>query len=43
MSYAPPAGSVAAKRASRHGVWKGKYSLPEGFDAPLDDFDEYMR
>ena len=36
------AGSVTAKRASRYGVWKGKYSLPEGFDEPLDDFKAYM-
>jgi DNA-damage-inducible protein J len=36
------AGNVSAKRASRYGVWKGKYSLPEGFDEPLDDFKEYM-
>jgi DNA-damage-inducible protein J len=43
MSYPPPAGSAAAKRASRYGVWKGKYSLPKDFDAPLGDFDEYMR
>jgi DNA-damage-inducible protein J len=32
----------AAKRASGYGVWKGKFSLPENFDAPLDDFKEYM-
>jgi len=42
MSYAYPAEKVTAKRVSRYGVWKGKYSLPEGFDAPLDDFKEYM-
>jgi DNA-damage-inducible protein J len=42
MSYAYSAGSVTAKRASRYGVWKGKYSLPEDFDKPLDDFKEYM-
>jgi DNA-damage-inducible protein J len=34
--------SLAAKRASGYGVWKGKYSLPENFDASLDDFKEYM-
>ena len=33
---------AAPKRVSRRGVWKGKYSLPENFDAPLDDFKEYM-
>ena len=33
---------VAQKRISRRGVWKGKYSLPDDFDAPLDDFKEYM-
>jgi DNA-damage-inducible protein J len=32
----------AAKRASGYGIWKGKYSLPKNFDAPLDDFKEYM-
>jgi DNA-damage-inducible protein J len=32
----------AAKRTSGYGVWKGKFSLPENFDAPLDDFKEYM-
>jgi DNA-damage-inducible protein J len=35
--------SVTAKRISQCGVWKGKYSLPEDFDEPLDDFKEYMR
>jgi len=33
---------VIAKRTSRYGVWKGKYSLPSDFDEPLDDFMEYM-
>ena len=33
---------IMPKRVSRYGVWKGKYSLPKGFDAPLDDFMEYM-
>ena len=33
---------AAAKRVSRYGVWKGKYSLPKDFDKPLDDFKEYM-
>jgi DNA-damage-inducible protein J len=42
MSYRYSAGNVTTKRASRYGVWKGKYSLPEGFDEPLDDFKEYM-
>ena len=42
MSYAYPAEKVIAKRVSRYGVWKGKYSLPKEFDAPLDDFKEYM-
>ena len=42
VSYALPAEKVVQKRVSRRGVWKGKYSLPEDFDAPLDDFKEYM-
>jgi len=42
VSYAYPAETATAKRVSRYGVWKGKYTLPEGFDAPLDDFKEYM-
>ena len=33
---------VTARRASRYGVWKGKYSLPADFDKPIDDFKEYM-
>jgi DNA-damage-inducible protein J len=37
-----PVEKTAAKRASRYGVWKGKYTLPENFDAPPDDFEEYM-
>jgi hypothetical protein len=41
-SYGHPAGNISEKRASRYGVWKGKYSLPEGFDEPLDDFEGYM-
>ncbi|MDR1640635.1 MAG: DUF2281 domain-containing protein [Clostridiales bacterium] len=40
--HAKPAESIAAKRVSQCGVWKGKYSLPKDFDAPLDDFKEYM-
>ena len=32
-----------AKRISRRGVWKGKYTLPKDFDDPLDDFNEYMQ
>ncbi|MDR0424739.1 MAG: type II toxin-antitoxin system RelB/DinJ family antitoxin [Clostridiales Family XIII bacterium] len=40
--YASPAESITAKRVSQCGVWKGKYSLPEDFDRPLDDFKEYM-
>ena len=35
MTYTSP-------RVSRRGVWKDKYTLPENFDAPLDDFKEYM-
>ena len=42
ISYAYPAETVAQKRVSRRGVWKGKYSLPDDFNAPLDDFKEYM-
>ena len=34
--------NTAAKRVSRYGVWKDKYTLPADFDAPLDDFEEYM-
>ena len=42
-SYSSPATeTVTQKRVSRRGVWKGKYSLPDNFDAPLDDFKEYM-
>ena len=36
------ADKVTNKRVSQRGVWKGKYSLPENFDAPLDDFKDYM-
>jgi len=35
-------GNATAKRTSRYGVWKGKYSLPADFDSPLDDFKDYM-
>jgi DNA-damage-inducible protein J len=41
-SNASSVGNVTAKRSSRYGVWKGRYSLPKDFDAPLDDFKEYM-
>ena len=34
--------NVTAKREAQYGVWKGKYFLPEDFDAPLNDFEEYM-
>jgi len=44
ISYSYPAAEKAAKkRVSRRGVWKGKYSLPDDFDAPLDDFKENIR
>jgi DNA-damage-inducible protein J len=39
-AYEPSAGNVSARRASRYGVGEGKYSLPEGFDEPFDDFKE---
>ena len=42
VAYANPTEKAAKKRISRRGVWKGKYSLPDNFDAPLDDFMEYM-
>ncbi|MCL2089188.1 MAG: type II toxin-antitoxin system RelB/DinJ family antitoxin [Oscillospiraceae bacterium] len=42
VMFAAATESAAPKRVSRRGVWKGKYSLPENFDAPLDDFKEYM-
>lgn len=42
VSYAHPTEKVVTKRISRYGVWKGKYSLPKGFDDPIDDFEEYM-
>jgi DNA-damage-inducible protein J len=42
LSSSYPAEKVIAKRVSRRGIWKDKFSLPEGFDAPLDDFKEYM-
>jgi len=41
-TYTFPLEKATNKRISRRGVWKGKYSLPEDFDAPLDDFKEYM-
>ena len=34
--------NTTGNRVSRYGVWKGKYTLPEGFDEPLNDFQEYM-
>ena len=37
-----PVEKITQKRVSRRGVWKGKYSLPDDFDAPLEDFKEYM-
>lgn len=42
ISDTEPADKVRDMRVSRRGVWKGKYSLPEDFDAPLEDFEEYM-
>ena len=34
--------NIPNRREAQYGVWKGKYSLPENFDAPFDDFNEYM-
>jgi DNA-damage-inducible protein J len=42
ISYANPTVKVTAKRVSRYGIWNGKYSLPNDFNAPIDDFKEYM-
>ena len=42
VSYLYPEEKIVTKRVSRYGVWKDKYTLPDGFDAPLDDFKEYM-
>ena len=42
MPYVNPTENIFNKRVSRYGVWKGKYSLPKGFDDPIDDFKEYM-
>ena len=43
ISYSyPQVEKLAKKRVSRRGVWKGKYSLPDDFDAPIDDFKEYL-
>jgi len=42
VPYIIQAEKSATKRISRRGVWKDKYMLPENFDAPLDDFEEYM-
>ena len=42
VSHVYPAENETEKRISLRGVWKGKYSLPKGFDDPIDDFKEYM-
>ena len=42
VSVERAAENVTDKREAQYGVWKGKYYLPENFDAPLDDFKEYM-
>ena len=42
VPFVSQAEKVTAKRVSRRGVWKDKYTLPENFDAPLDDFKEYV-
>jgi DNA-damage-inducible protein J len=41
VNFLPPVEKAKEKRISRYGVWRGKYSLPENFDAPLDDFEGY--
>ena len=30
------------KRTTRLGGWEGKINVPDDFNAPLDDFKEYM-
>jgi DNA-damage-inducible protein J len=42
VSYVYKPEIAEAKRVSRRGVWKNKYSLPKDFDAPIEDFKEYM-
>jgi len=42
VSVASTVENITNKRESQYGTWKGKYSLPADFDAPLDDFKEYM-
>jgi hypothetical protein len=33
----------AASRAAMFGCLRGKYNMTDDFDAPLDDFKEYMQ
>jgi DNA-damage-inducible protein J len=47
VPYAPTLGeaertALAAKRAAGFGVWKDKIWISDDFDAPIDDFKEYM-
>jgi len=42
VPYTDQIEKVTEKRVSRRGVWKDKYTLPKDFDAPLNDFKEYM-
>ena len=42
ISNTNPADILSAKRVSHYGVWKNKYTLPDNFDEPLDDFKDYM-
>jgi len=41
-SYAYQTGKITGKRTSQYGIWKDKYTLPEDFDKPVEDFKDYM-
>lgn len=41
QQVAAPA-KTASKERLTFGGWKGKIKMADGFDAPLDDFAEYM-
>ncbi|MDR3212507.1 MAG: type II toxin-antitoxin system RelB/DinJ family antitoxin [Azoarcus sp.] len=39
----PAATKKASSRTAMFGCLRGQYEVPDDFDAPLKDFDEYMQ
>jgi Protein of unknown function (DUF2281) len=42
ISLTPSAETAPSQRKDMFGIWQGQIWMANDFDAPLDDFEEYM-